>query len=546
MTEKYSAFLPKPRPLFPGWFARLLIAGPLLLVVLIRGLHGLENPPRPLNDSGLVNLLTLVFTGIAIITLLVWFCFRSGYSVPIRRGALGGVMALGLLFFACFRITDASGGMVFSVEPRWLPTADQRDAALPKPEPAIATGIDLQTTTPNDFPEFLGPGRRNLLPGPKLARDWSTPPKLLWKRSIGAGWSAFATVNGHAVTMEQRGPEEWVTCYEIATGKPAWGHAIQARHDNQTVLGGVGPRSTPTIAGGRVYAMGATGILRCLNGATGELLWQDDLLKRYGLTQAEDNAKIAWGRSGSPLVVDGMVIVPAGGKVPKSLVAFDAESGDLRWEAGTDQIGYSSPTLVTLAGTRQIASVNEKTASGHDVATGRVLWTHPWPGNSSGSANSSQPVPVGADQLLLSKGYSLGSELLSFAPAGSGTPAAPQSVWATHRVLQTKFTNVTLIGDYAYALSEGILECVEVASGKRQWKAGRYGHGQVLGVGELILVQAETGDVALVEANPKKFVELGQFPALDGKTWNNLCLVGNKLLVRNAEEAACYELGMER
>lgn len=151
-------------------------------------------------------------------------------------------------------------------------------------------------------------------------------------------------------------------------------------------------------------------------------------------------------------------------------------------------------------------------------------------------------MPLPGDRLLLSKGYSRGAELLAFEPAGSGEPQPPKSMWASHRVLQTKFTNVTVIGDHVYGLSEGILECVEWATGKRMWKSGRFGHGQILGVGQLILVQAEEGDVVLVEANPQKLVELGRFQALDGKTWNNPCLFGKLLLVRNAAEAACYEL----
>ena len=172
--------------------------------------------------------------------------------------------------------------MVPRFVPRWSAVHD-RGLGKVESQPA-ATTIDLATTTPSDFPQFLGPARSNWIAGPDLAREWTgDEPKLLWKRPIGAGWSAFAAVNGYAVTLEQRGEEEWVTCYEIATGNPVWGHATKARHENP--LGGIGPRSTPTIHQGRVYALGATGILRCIDGANGKLLWQDDLQKRYGLTQ---------------------------------------------------------------------------------------------------------------------------------------------------------------------------------------------------------------------------------------------------------------------
>jgi outer membrane protein assembly factor BamB len=252
---------------------------------------------------------------------------------------------------------------------------------------------------------------------------------------------------------------------------------------------------------------------------------------------------VSWGRAGSPLVVDDLVIVPAGGPLgqAKSLIAYRAATGKVAWEAGTDQISYASPSLATIAGVRQILIVNEATASGHDPTTGRQLWSHPWPGTSNGSASASQAVAIGSDRVFLSKAYGVGAELLEFSPAAEGTLAV-RSLWASNRVLQTKFTNVTIIGEHIFGLSDGILECVELATGKRAWKKGRYGHGQILGVGQLILVQAEEGEVVLVEANPKELVELARFQAVEGKTWNNLCLAGRRLLVRNAEQAAAYEL----
>jgi outer membrane protein assembly factor BamB len=410
-----------------------------------------------------------------------------------------------------------------------------------------AAGIDLSTTTPADFHEFLGPGRRAWIDDPGLAADWSAqPPKLLWKQPIGAGWCAFSAVNGYAVTMEQRGNEEWISCYEIATGKAVWGHSVVARHQN--ALGGIGPRATPTVAGGRVYAIGATGILRCLEGASGNVVWSHELLKIYGLSQAESEVEVMWGYAGSPLVVDGLVVVPAGGKTgaggrgPKSLVAFRADDGTKAWEAGTDQISYASPIVATLAGRRQIVSVNEKTTTGHDIETGQQLWKESWPGDSSSNASSSQPVPLPGDRLLFSKGYGGGAKLLELVTAGSGSEPAIRTIWEDPRLLTTKFTNVTVVGGHAYGLSDGILECVDLETGKRQWKKGRYGHGQVLGVGRRILIQAEDGRIALVEANPDNFVELTSFQAIEGKTWNNPCLYGKLLLVRNGEQAACYEL----
>ena len=536
---------PKPLRLYPGLIGRIVIALCLVAIVVVRTLPRFEGMPSPWNDMALANILTLVFSFIAAATLVIWFCFVSSYVSLVRWLALAGVLAAIGLFFVLFRFAGVSGEMIPTFAPRWQPVAD---AAIGKVEAkAGAPATDLATTTPDDFPQFLGPNRSCWLVGPQLAHDWvANPPKELWRRPIGAGWSGFAAVNGFAVTLEQRGPEEWVACYEIATGNPVWGHAIVARHENP--LGGIGPRSTPTIHQGRVFALGATGVLRCLDGKDGTLIWQDDLRKRYfGATPEIDETLVQWGRAGSPLIVDDLVVVPASGPLgqAKSLVAFQAENGELAWEGGTDQISYSSPALAMIAGVRQILIVNEKTASGHDPKTGTLLWSHDWLGNSSQNASASQAVPVGNDRVLLSKGYGGGAELLAFAPlAGGGLEKAP-SLWVNPQVLETKFTNVAIIDGHIFGLSNGYLECVELETGRKTWKKSRkaaYGHGQILGVGNLILVQAEDGRVALVEANPKEFAELGSIQALSDKTWNNLCLYGHKLLVRNAREAACYEL----
>jgi outer membrane protein assembly factor BamB len=410
--------------------------------------------------------------------------------------------------------------------------------------------IDLKTTTADDFPQFLGPDRSCWIAAQELAKDWSDKqPRLLWKRPVGAGWSGFAAVNGHAVTIEQRGAEETVTCYSIDTGEPEWGHAITARHEQ--AMGGIGPRSTPTIHQGRVFTLGATGVLQCLDGSNGTVLWSDDLRKRYEVSALEDEAMVMWGRSASPLIVDAMVVVPGGGPVgkAKNLVAFEAESGKLLWESQSlkedgipDQIGYASPGLATIAGRRQILIVNETTASGHDPATGNMLWSYPWPSHSNGDACASQAVAVDDNHLFLSKGYSTGAELIELSAGGPEGRLTAKSMWKMPKVLQTKFTNVVIRDGHAYGLSEGILECVEVASGKRKWKAGRYGHGQILGVGDQLLVLSEEGELSLVDASPKALTSRGTLQALTGKTWNTLCLYGKRLLVRNAEEAACYEL----
>ena len=201
-----------------------------------------------------LNVTMFVLGLVAMTTLVVWFLGFNAYSPGLRWSVAGILVFCLAAAITCVRIEQVSGDLVPKFAFRWQPHADQR---LAKPV-ADAAAVDLQTTTPDDFPQFLGPRRDARLTGVRLNRDWqANPPRLVWRREIGAGWSTLAAVNGFAVTLEQRGDDELVTCYEVATGQPRWFHAVPARH--QSVLGGIGPRSTPTIDQGRVYALGAPG-----------------------------------------------------------------------------------------------------------------------------------------------------------------------------------------------------------------------------------------------------------------------------------------------
>lgn len=522
------------RSLIPPFVVRLIAAAFILSAGIVRWF-------TITGDHAIVNVLTFLCGVLACLTLGVWFTFFSGYRRSVRWGGTFGIVGFIALFFIVYRVENVSGELVPTFRPRWTKRADE----MLKPAAAAdsAATADLATTTSDDFPQFLGPHRTGRIDHVTLAQDWkATPPKQLWKQPIGAGWSAFSAVNGFAVTMEQRGPKELVTCYEIATGKLIWSHATETRHE--TVPGGIGPRSTPTIAGGMVYALGATGEFVCLQGTDGTVLWRHNLLELFHVSPGTDESGVAWGRSGSPLVVADRVIVPAGGPAGGpyvSLAAFNRLTGELAWEAGGEQVSYSSPILTTLDGVAQIICVHEKSVTGNDPQTGKQLWSIEWIGNSTQNANVSQPVPFGENHLLLSKGYGQGAAAVKVA-AKSPTEFTISDLWRDRTVLKTKFTNVVVYQDHAYALSDGILECIELATGKRRWKQGRFGQGQILGVGDVILVQAESGEIVMVAAKPDGMNELSRFPAIEGTTWNNLCLYGKRLLVRNSQEAACFEL----
>lgn len=479
-------------------------------------------------------MLVMAIVPLAALALAGWTLFLSGYRWRTRLTLVGAPIVLLVGFLALVKFDGMDGSFLPRFAWSWSPSPDRE---LPAATPTFFRAVDLKSTTANDFPQFMGPDRDGSIEGPKLARDWSTPPKKVWSRPIGAGWSAFAVVGDFAVTQEQRDQEELVVCYEVATGEIAWSHADPVRFSE--ALGGDGPRATPTIHDGKVYALGATGILNCLDGDHGNVVWSRE-------TFEQTKAKLPiWGKSSSPLVFEDKVVVSLGesADVPggPTLAAYDRLTGDLLWTAGVDNASYVSPVLASLGGKPQIVMVNARSVTGHEPATGETLWTYPWPDE---MAKSSQPVILDENHVFICSGYGVGAVLLEIGE-GTKTPFSAKEVWSDSKLLRTRFTNVSTKDGYAYGLNDGELECVEMRTGKRAWRGnrkGRYKHGQVLLVDDLLIVQSEPGPVALVEATPEKFRELGRFPALDSKTWNHPVVTGKYLLVRNDREAACYEL----
>jgi outer membrane protein assembly factor BamB len=484
------------------------------------------------------SLIPKVYVGPLLFAATLWVLWAAWIRFwplrwPVRIGILVLLLAAAAAFPMLLRAEGLTGDGQANFAWRWTARG-----AGPEGAPDAGATADLTRTGPDDFAQYLGPQRLAVLPDARLARDWSrTPPREVWRRSVGPGWGAFAVVGDYAVTQEQHGPRECVVCYRLADGARVWLHGDDTSYHSP--VGVPGPRATPTIASGRVYAVGATGVLNCLDGATGRPLWSVNILED---SQAKDPA--FHGVCGSPLVVEDLVIVSPTGKGGPSLAAYHKDTGRPVWKGGADQASYSSPLLADLAGQRQVLLFNVVGVAGHDLATGQVLWNFPW--TNKDPTNCSQPIPnAGAPgQVFVGTGYGKGCALFRLERAADGK-------WTTHTVweignLKTKFTTAVLYGGFLYGLDDGILECVELTTGKRNWKDGRYQHGQVLLAGDLLLVQAENGPVALVEPVPDGLRELGRIPALSSKTWNNPALAGRYLLVRNDQEAPCYELPLRQ
>ena len=293
--------------------------------------------------------------------------------------------------------------------------------------------------------------------------------------------------------------------------------------------------------------MGATGIVNCLEASSGKALWSHNLPDELGI------APLFWANSGSPLVVpNSNLVVVNGGQASTSdghsLLAFDRTTGKLAWQGGPQTTSYASPVYAVLAGVAQVVQINESTVGGYRLEDGAELWQFEQPGNSSGNASCSQPIPLPGDQLLVTKGYGIGSRLVQITGADDGSFSA-DVLWK-RSVLKTKLANIVVHDGHAYGLDHTVLSCVEIATGKVKWKKRRrdsLGHGQILLVGGHLFALSETGEGVLLECNPDRYVERASLPMLrsDGITWNNPALSGPYLLVRNNLEAACYELPLK-
>ena len=239
----------------------------------------------------------------------------------------------------------------------------------------------------------------------------------------------------------------------------------------------------------------------------------------------------------SPLVVDDKVIVLPGGTSGKSVVAYNKMTGAPVWKVLNDTQAYVSPMLVELAGRRQIMVVSSSRVVGLVPEDGSVLWSYPW--NTDNGINVSQPLMVDKNRFFISSGYGKGAALVQL--SGSGKSLTPTTVWENN-YMKNKFNSSVLYNGYVYGLDEGILTCLDVNTGERKWKGGRYGYGQVILASGHLVVISDNGDLALVKASPDQYSEVSRFTALQGKTWNYPAIAAGRILVRNSNEMAAYNI----
>jgi outer membrane protein assembly factor BamB len=464
------------------------------------------------------------------LALVAWAAATRRLADGPRRASMAATILLASGVFALLRTGGITGGADSDLHWRWTRTPEERLLAQSGDEPSTLPSAPTATTKDAGWPGFRGPERNGVVRGVRIGTDWAaSPPVELWRRPIGPGWSSFAVRGDLLYTQEQRGEDEIVACHKLTTGEPVWRHRDPARFWESNA--GAGPRGTPTLSNGRVYTFGATGILNALDAGNGAVVWSRNAASDTG-------KKIpGWGFASSPLVIDDVVIVATAGR----LVAYDSATGNRRWLGPAGGGGYSSPHLVTIDKVAQILLLNGAGAISVAPGDGTVLWEHPFPGD-----GIVQPAVTADGDVLIGSGSGLGGAKAGMRRLAVGHGPGGWVVeerW-TSIGLKPYFNDFVVHHGHAFGFDGSLLACIDLTDGKRKWKDGRYGNGQLvlLPDQDLMLVLSEEGELALVGATPDQFRELARFRAIKGKTWNHPVLVGDVLLVRNGEEMVAFRL----
>jgi outer membrane protein assembly factor BamB len=410
-----------------------------------------------------------------------------------------------------------------SVTPPVTPSATS--AAPSVPDTPAATAIAWTT----GWSGFRGAQRDGHYSAGPILTDWTTL-RPLWRQPVGGGFASFVAAEGHAFTIEQRGPQEVAAAYDVLSGRELWRHAWNAVFiENQ---GGPGPRATPAFHDGTLFVLGATGELRALDASNGKLRWRTNIL------DDADAGIPSFGIAASPLIVGNTVVTVPGGGDGGTIVAYDRASGRVAWSALDDEASYTSPVRVTLAGVDQIVAVLANRVVGVSADRGNLLWESPFPAD--GGNHAAQPVIIGDNRIFVSSASgSIRGAALEITRDGDRLTA--REVWRTNR-MKNDFTSSVYHDGFIYGIDTGILACIDAASGELKWKGGRYGNGQVLLASGHLVITTGDGELVLVRATPADHQEVARTTALEGSTWNHPALVDGFLLVRNGAQMAAFDL----
>ncbi len=393
-------------------------------------------------------------------------------------------------------------------------------------EVAAASGIK-KVSQLGEWPQWRGPMRNGLSSETGLLTRWPPEgPPVLWKVPGGEGFSSLAISGNRIYTLIDRDNTEWVLCLDAGTGQELWRvHSADSYQDPY----GNGPRSTPTVDGSRLYALGATGVLSCLDKKTGEIIWRRSILADFHAVN------LHWGISTSPLVEGELLLINVGGP-EASVVAFNKYTGKVVWKGHHDVAGYSSPIAITVDGVREIVFFCGRSIIGVSPDDGELHWQHPW--ITLNDMNIATPI-FSNPFLFISSGRGTGSGLFLLSRKGKQVHA---KVRRTSKVMQNHFSSCVLVGKYLYGFDNTILKCIRLQDGEVMWADRSVGKGSLISAQGHLFIVGERGDIGVAEATPEGYREHGRLQILEYKSWTPPALASGKLYLRDQKHIACLDL----
>jgi outer membrane protein assembly factor BamB len=395
---------------------------------------------------------------------------------------------------------------------------------------ALSLPVIVSNRTLDDWSQWRGNNRDGISAERGLLKDWPAGgPKLAWTvKGAGEGYSSFAVAGGKVYTLGARGGTEYTMAFDEATGKKLWEVATGSRFRNDR---GDGPRATPTIDGGQVYAFGASGDLAVLDAATGKIAWKINVLEKFG------GRNITWGLSESPLVMPDRILINAGG-ANASIVAVSRKDGSLIWKSGNDEAGYSSGILLPFQGIPQAIFFSASHGVAVDARDGRQLWTYGKASNST--ANVATPIARG-NKVFFSSDYGTGAGLVAL--SGAGNKITASEVYFT-RDMRNHHASSVLVGEHLYGFSSAILTAMKFETGEVAWRDRSVGKGSVVFADDRLYLFSENGVAGLAEASPAGYKEHGRFEIRTGSlpTWSHPVVANGKLYLRDQDTIYAYSV----
>jgi outer membrane protein assembly factor BamB len=384
-----------------------------------------------------------------------------------------------------------------------------------------------------DWPQFLGPNRNGIASETKLLDTWPEKgPPVLWERAAGEGYSGPVIAGGRLILFHRVNGNELIECLDAATGKEIWKHSDATPYDDPLGKGN-GPRSTPAIAGGHVFTLGAAGRLLCLKLTDGKEVWRRELLTDYDVPQS------FFGVGTSPLVEGGHVLVNVGAR-DGGIVAFDKDTGKPAWKATTQGASYASPVAATIDGVRHVFFFTREGIVSVDPAHGDVRFSKRWRSRMNASVNAASPV-VFDNYVFFSACYQTGAILLKVRKDGC------DEVWSNDESLSCHFSTPVYRDGYLYGFDgrqeQGTeLRCVEARTSKVVWSEKGLGCGSIVLCDGRLIVLSEGGELVLVEPDPARYKERARAAVLGRPIRAHPALADGRLYARDDRKLVCWDL----